>query len=71
MKHYTLSTGDTIILSKIESISFLNNKTGYKGALHSFTIHMDSGHEILVENIEDAKLFMERDYLLKLLEKEK
>lgn len=48
MTTFPLSTGENIVLEKVESITQVDHKQGYKGALYEYTIFMDSGREISV-----------------------
>lgn len=71
MNTYTLSTGEDIVLNKIESISSVDHKNGYKGALYEFVIYMDSGREISISHADNLPLIKERDLLLKNIQKSK
>ena len=69
MNLFELSIGETIVLERIESISGVNNKVGFKGSLYEFTIHMDSGREISISNENNLLLIKEQESLLKALSK--
>lgn len=69
MTVFSLSTGNNIIVEKIESISNVDNKVGFKGSLYEFTIHMDSGREISISADDNLPLIKEQEELLKLLKK--
>ena len=61
MNLFELSTGETIVLEKIESITCVDNKVGFKGSLYEFTIHMDSGRQIHVSNEHETSLIKEQE----------
>ena len=69
MTIFTLSTGESIILEKVESISCVDNKTGFKGSLYDFTIFMNSGRVISIVNEDNIPLIKEQDNLLRALKK--
>lgn len=71
MTIFPLSTGENIIVEKIESITNVDNKVGFKGSLHEFTIFMDSGREISITNDSNLPLIKEQEELLKLIKKVK
>jgi hypothetical protein len=69
MTTFTLSTGENIVLEKVESITKVDHKQGYKGALYEYTIFMDSGREISVSHEENLFLIKEQESLLKAISK--
>ncbi len=69
MTVFPLSTGENIILEKVESITKVDHKQGYKGALYEYTIFMDSGREISVSDEENLPLIKEQESLLKAIAK--
>lgn len=69
MTIFPLSTGENIILEKVESITKVDHKQGYKGALYEYTIFMDSGREISVSDEENLLLIKEQESLLKIIQK--
>lgn len=69
MNLFELSTGETIVLERIESISDVDNKVGFKGSLYEFTIHMDSGREINISNENNLLLIKEQENLIRALKK--
>ena len=69
MTIFPLSTGENIIIEKIESITNVDHKQGYKGALYEFTIYMDSGREISVSDENNTSLIKEQEALLKAIKK--
>lgn len=69
MNLFELSTGETIVLEKIESVSRVDNKVGFKGSLYEFTIHLDSGRQIHVTDDNQQLLIKEQLLLLKSLSK--
>lgn len=69
MTIFPLSTGANIILEKIESITNVDNKVGFKGSLYEFTIHMDSGREISITDDSNLSLIKEQEALLKAIQK--
>ena len=69
MTIFPLSTGENIIVEKIESISNVGNKIGFKGSLYEFTIVMDSGREISITDDDNLVLIKEQEELLKLIKK--
>ncbi len=71
MNLFELSTGETIVLERIESITNVDNKVGFKGSLYEFIIYMDSGREIAISNENNLPLIKEQETLLKALAKAK
>lgn len=69
MTIFPLSTGENIIVEKIESITNVDNKVGFKGSLYEFTIFMDSGREISITDDNNLVLIKEQEELLKLIKK--
>ena len=69
MNLFELSTGETIVLERVESITNVDNKVGFKGSLYDFTIFMDSGRVISVVNEDNIPLIKEQENLLKALKK--
>ena len=69
MTIFPLSTGENIIVEKIESITDVDNKIGFKGSLYEFTIHMDSGREISITDDDNLILIKEQEALLKAIKK--
>ncbi len=69
MTTFTLSTGENIVLEKVESITQVDHKQGYKGALYEYTIFMDSGREISVSDENNISLIKEQESLLKAISK--
>ena len=69
MTVFPLSTGENIIVEKVESVTNVDNKIGFKGSLYDFTIFMDSGRVISVSNEDNLPLIKEQEELLKLLKK--
>lgn len=69
MTIFPLSTGENIIVEKIESITKVDHKQGYKGALYEFVIFMDSGREISISNENNVPLIKEQETLLKVIQK--
>lgn len=69
MTTFPLSNGENIILEKIESISDVDNKVGFKGSLYEFTIYMDSGREINISNENNLLLIKEQESLIRALTK--
>ena len=71
MTIFPLSTGENIIVEKIESITDVDNKIGFKGSLYEFTIHMDSGREISITADDNLPLIKEQKELISLIKKTK
>lgn len=69
MTVFPLSTGENIIVEKIESITNVDNKVGFKGSLYEFTIVMDSGREISITDDNNLILIKEQEELLKQIKK--
>ena len=69
MTVFPLSTGENIIVEKIESITNVDNKIGFKGSLYEFTIVMDSGREISITDDNNLILIKEQEELLKQIKK--
>lgn len=69
MTVFPLSTGENIILEKVESITKVDHKQGYKGALYEYTVFMDSGREISVSDENNISLIKEQEFLLKAIAK--
>ena len=69
MTIFPLSTGENIILEKVESVTKVDHKQGYKGALYEYTIFMDSGREISVSDEANLLLIKEQETLLKAISK--
>ena len=69
MTVFPLSTGENIILEKVESITQVDHKQGYKGALYEYTIFMDSGREISISDDSNLPLIKEQESLLKAISK--
>lgn len=69
MTIFPLSTGENIIVEKIESITDVDNKIGFKGSLYEFTIHMDSGREISITADDNLSLIKEQEEIIKLIKK--
>ena len=69
MTIFPLSTGENIIVEKIESITNVDNKVGFKGSLYEFTIVMDSGREISITDDNNLILIKEQEELLKQIKK--
>ncbi len=69
MTTFPLSTGENIVLEKVESITQVDHKQGYKGALYEYTIFMDSGREISISNESNIILIKEQESLLKAISK--
>jgi hypothetical protein len=69
MDIFSLSTGESIVINKIESITQVDYKQGYKGALYEFVICMDSGREISVTNENNLPLIKEQESLIKAIKK--
>ncbi len=69
MTVFPLSTGENIILEKVESVTKVDHKHGYKGALYEYTIFMDSGREISVSDENNISLIKEQESLLKAIAK--
>jgi hypothetical protein len=69
MTIFPLSTGENIIIEKVESITDVDNKIGFKGSLYEFTIHMDSGREISITDDDNLILIKEQEALLKAIKK--
>lgn len=69
MTIFPLSTGENIIVEKIESITDVDNKIGFKGSLYEFTIHMDSGREISITADVNLSLIKEQEEIIKLIKK--
>lgn len=69
MNLFELSTGETIALERVESVTNVGNKVGFKGSLHEFTIYMSSGREICITNEDNLPLIKEQDSLIKALKK--
>lgn len=71
MNLFELSTGETIVLERIESITNVDNKVGFKGSLYEFIIYMESGREVAITNENNLPLIKEQEALLKALAKAK
>lgn len=69
MNLFQLSMGENIILEKVESVTNVGNKIGFKGSLYEFTIFMDSGREISISNENNIPLIKEQEALLKAIQK--
>jgi len=69
MTVFPLSIGENIILEKIEAVTNVDNKVGFKGSLYEFTIFMDSGREISVTDDNNLPLIKEQEALLKAIQK--
>ena len=69
MTIFPLSTGENIIIEKVESITDVDNKIGFKGSLYEFIIHMDSGREISITDDGNLILIKEQEALLKAIKK--
>ena len=69
MNLFELSTGETIALERVESVTQVDNKIGFKGSLYDFTIFMESGRVISVVNEDNIPLIKEQEDLLKALKK--
>jgi hypothetical protein len=69
MTIFPLSTGENIIIEKIESITNVDHKQGYKGALYQFTIYMDSGRDISISDENNTSLIKEQESLIKVIKK--
>ena len=69
MTVFPLSTGENIIVEKIESVTNVDNKIGFKGSLYEFTIIMDSGREISITDDNNLILIKEQEELLKQIKK--
>lgn len=69
MHLFELSTGETIALERVESVTNVGNKVGFKGSLYEFTIYMSSGREICITNEDNLPLIKEQDSLIKALKK--
>jgi len=69
MNLFELSTGETIVVEKIESITNVDHKNGYKGSLYEFTIFMDSGRTIHVSNEDNKPLIKEQEKLLYIIKR--
>jgi len=69
MTVFPLSTGENIIVEKIESITNVDNKVGFKGSLYEFTIYMDSGREVSVTGDDNLVLIKEQEALTKAIKK--
>jgi len=71
MNLFELSIGETIVLERVESVTKVDNKIGFKGSLYEFVIHMDSGREISITDDNNLPLIKEQESLLKALTKAK
>ena len=69
MNLFELSTGETIALERVESVTNVGNKVGFKGSLYEFVINMTSGREICITAEDNIPLIKEQGDLIKALKK--